>query len=57
MTVYDRPEVFSLTEVKNCDSPADSCCAQISIILAFTKAIDLKVHLSLTCDVILVHAF
>ena len=28
----------------------DSCCAQMCILLAFTKAIDLKIHLSLTCE-------
>ena len=28
----------------------DSCCAQICILLALTKAIDLKIHLSLTCE-------
>ena len=28
----------------------DSCCAQISILFAFTKAIDLKILLSLRCE-------
>ena len=32
------------------DPPLDSCCAQMCILLAFTKAIDLKIHLSLTCE-------
>ena len=32
------------------DPPLDSCCAQMCILLAFTKAIDLKIHLSLMCE-------
>ena len=48
VTVYDRPEVVSLTEVKKIVTGLhDSCCAQICILFAFTKAIDLKLHLSL----------
>ena len=51
VTVYDRPEVVSLTEViKIVTGLHDSCCAQISILFAFTKAIDLKILLSLRCE-------
>ena len=51
VTVYDRPEVVSLTEVKKIVTGLhDSCCAQICILFAFTKAIDLKIHLSLRCE-------
>ena len=32
------------------DPPLDSCCAQMCILLAFTKVIDLQIHLSLTCE-------
>ena len=43
MTVNDRPEVVSVTEVKKIVTGLhDSCCAQICILFAFTKAIDLK---------------
>ena len=28
----------------------DSCCAQVCILFAFTKARDLKIHLSLRCE-------